>query len=79
MEKGTTGQLYAMDRTGATGVEVPVNRDAVLQFVLVMIFLEQTGSRKGDKSSTFPLSPNEDLQTQSSVSRIERVARSDFS
>jgi hypothetical protein len=79
MEKWTLARLWAMDRTGATGVEVPVNRDAVLQFVLVMIFLQRTGSCKGDNPSTFPLPVNDDLQTRSSPSRIERVARSGFS
>ena len=79
MEKGTFARLWAMDRTGATGVEVPVNRDAVLQFVLVVIFLQRTGFCTGNNPSTFPLSVNDDLQTRSSPSRIERVARSGFS
>ena len=79
MEKGTFARLWAMDRTGATGVEVPVNRDAVLQFVLMMIFLQQTESCKGKNPSTFSLSLNDDLQTRSSLSRIELVARSGFS
>ena len=71
--------MCTMDRTGATGVEVPVNRDAVLQFALIMIFLQQTGSRKRDKSSTFPLFPIDCLKTRVSLSKIERVARSGFS
>ena len=79
MEKGTVARLWAMDRTGATGVEVPVNRDAVLQFVLIMIFLQRTGSCTGNNPSTFPLPVNDDLQTRGSPSRIERVARSGFS
>jgi hypothetical protein len=79
MEKGTFARLWAMDRTGATGVEVPVNRDAVLEFVLIMFFLQRTESCKGNNPSTFPVSVNDDLQTRSSPSRKERVARSGFS
>ena len=79
MERETFAWLCSMDRTGATGVEVPVNRDAVLQFVLIMMFLQRTESPKGDNASTFPLSVDDDLQTRISPSSIERFATSGFS
>ncbi len=69
-----------MDRTGATGVEVPVNRDAVLQFILIMLFLERLrGSCPREGSATFSFSPNEDLQLQGFPSSIEFDATSGFS
>ena len=79
MERDGFVPLCSMDRTCATGVEVPVNRDAVLQFVLIMFFLQRTESSKGNDASTFPLSVRDDLQTRSSPSMIERFAASGFS
>jgi len=69
-----------MDRTGATYVEAPVNRDAVLQFILIMLFLQRSkGSCPGEGSATFSFSPNDDLQLQGFPSSIECDATSDFS
>jgi hypothetical protein len=69
-----------MDRIGATYVEAPVNRDAVLQFILVMLFLQRPrDSCAEDNPATFSLFPNQELQMQGFPSSIECNATSDFS
>ena len=69
-----------MDRTGATYSEAPVNRDAVLRFILIMLFLQRSrGSCQGEGSATFSFSPNDDLQLQGFPSSIECDATSSFS
>ena len=68
-----------MDRTGTTYVEAPVNRDAVLQFILVMLFLQRSrGSCPEENPATFSFSHNNDLQMQGSPLRIECCTTSDF-
>lgn len=80
MEKGTFVTLCAMDRTGATYVEAPVNRDAVLRFILIMFFLQRSSrSSPGEGSATFSLFPKNDLQLQGFPSGIEFDAASGFS
>jgi len=69
-----------MDRTGTTYVEVPINRDAVLQFILLMLFLQRPKDASAENNpATFSLPPNEELQIQGFPSDIECSATSDFS
>jgi hypothetical protein len=69
-----------MDRTGAKYAETPVNRDAVLQFILVLLFLQRPrDSCAENNSATFSLSPNEELQMEGFPSSIECSATSGFS
>lgn len=69
-----------MDRTGTTYMEVPINRDAVLQFILVMFFLQRSGgSCAEDNPATFSFSSNIDLQTRGFPSSLECGTTSSFS
>jgi hypothetical protein len=69
-----------MDRTGAKYAETSVNRDAVLQFILVMLFLQRTRDTCAeDNSATFSFSLNQELQMQGFPSSIECNPVSDFS
>jgi len=69
-----------MDRTGTTYVEVPINRDAVLQFILVMLFLQRSrGLSVEDNPATFSFSSSVDLQTRGFPSSLECGTTSDFS
>jgi hypothetical protein len=61
-----------MDRTGAKYAETPVNRDAVLQFILVMLFLQRARDTCAeDNPATFSFYPSEELQMQGFRSHIE--------
>jgi hypothetical protein len=68
-----------MDRTGAKYAETPVNRDAVLQFILVMLFLQRAGDRCAEDNPATSFSPNEELQMQGFRSHIECDATLSFS
>jgi hypothetical protein len=69
-----------MDRTGATYEEAPVNRDAVLQFILLMLFSQRPRDSCAEVNpATFSFSPNEAQQIQGFPSSIERNTTSDFS
>ena len=69
-----------MDRTGTTYVEAPVNRDAILQFILMMLFLQRSRcSGRGEGSLTFSFFPIEDLQLLGFPSIIRCDATSGFS
>ena len=69
-----------MDRTGTTYVEAPVNRDSVLQLILILLFLQRSeGSSLEENPAAFSFSPNEDLQTQGFPSSIECSRTSGFS
>ncbi len=68
-----------MDRTGTTFVEAPVNRDSVLQFILVMLFLHRSRDVCQDENpATFSFSPNDHLKMQGFPLRIESATTSDF-
>jgi hypothetical protein len=61
-------------------VEVPVNRDAVLQFILMMLFLQRSGgSCVEDNPVTFSSSSNSDPQTRGFPSRLDCSTKSGFS
>jgi hypothetical protein len=69
-----------MDRTGAKYAETPVNRDAVLQFILVMLFLQRPRDSCSEVNpATFSFSLNEAQQIQGFPCSIERNATPDFS
>jgi len=69
-----------MDRTGTTCVEAPVNRDSVLQLILMLLFLQRSGGSSLEENvAAFSFSPNKDLQTRGFPSSIECSTMSGFS
>ncbi len=69
-----------MDRTGTTYLEAPVNRDSVLQLILILLSLQRSGgSSLEENPAAFSFSPNEDLQTRGFLSSIECSTTSGFS
>jgi len=69
-----------MDRTGTTYLEAPVNRDSVLQLILILLFLQRSrGSSLEENPAAFSISPNENLQTRGFPSSIESSTTSGFS
>jgi hypothetical protein len=69
-----------MDRTVTTRVEGSVNRDAVLQFVLIMFFLQRSRSSVTEENSpTFSLAPIKDLQAWGFSPNTKFGATSGFS
>ncbi len=80
MGKRDVELLCAMDRTGTTYVEAPVNRDSVLQLILILLFLQRSGgSILEENPAAFSFSPNEDLQIRGFPSSIECSTTSGFS
>jgi hypothetical protein len=68
-----------MDRTGAKYAETPVNRDAVLQFILVMLFLQRTRDTGAEDNPATSFYPDEKLQVQLFPSNTECNATLGFS
>jgi hypothetical protein len=68
-----------MDRTGAKYAETSVNRDAVLQFILVMFFLQRARDTCAEDNCATSFYPNEKLPIQRFPSNTECNATLGFS